>query len=536
MPAIDKAGSDNIRRVYLKVDLSGYQSSNVTTALLQLQITSADEGSFFDVYPCYDDSWSEANITWNNKPAFDAVFIDQVKPAVLSGLVQIDVTDFVNEQLGGDKVASFVVAEQYQRETAVVFGSSECAVPGNRPSLLMDGNALIVLEDSYVNSADATVNYGNDTTLNAFDGWDYSNSTYTPGMEIDIHETLGIWGPNKTQHAWHWNGYAADHQSGHSPVETTEDQNEFRTFGVYWTKGKIEFYIDGQNTYTHIGAEVCAVPSYMIISGQLGGWDNNGTDLETCFDPYLPLHLDVDYVKVWAGAKTGDSTYVPPETPSSLAIYTDTSTLNISVVQEKDCVVEEIASDAHEGDHAYEMAYDFTGWYTQFKLVVDNWAGHFAMSGFNVFSFAHKGAEGLNISVMLVEPGTEGAVTELGPVAGSADWQVDSITFSPSVGNYQAIQFEIGGAGSAAGTLLLDDIWGYRVEPTAVAGDAGSHNMAVPAGQALSRIPSSTVLLYGLNGRCISRHLPQKGARPAQGVYAIYEPGKKTRIATCLTH
>jgi hypothetical protein len=81
------------------------------------------------------------------------------------------------------------------------------------------------------------------------------------------------------------------------------DLNTWTTIGLYWTEGKLEFYVNGKNTWTYADARVCSAPSFLLLSGQTGGWDKNGDKFDVNFDPNLPKHMYFDYVKMWSGKK-----------------------------------------------------------------------------------------------------------------------------------------------------------------------------------------------------------------------------------------
>jgi len=124
-------------------------------------------------------------------------------------------------------------------------------------------------------------------------------------MEVDIFESIGIWGPQKTLHAIHWNGYGKDHQHiGHQVTELKGlDQTKWTTVGLYWEEGKLEFYVNGTKTWTYTNPRVGSARAFLLLSAQTGGWGGNADMKETVFEPSLPRHMYVDYVKVWSGKK-----------------------------------------------------------------------------------------------------------------------------------------------------------------------------------------------------------------------------------------
>jgi beta-glucanase (GH16 family) len=424
--------------------------------LLKLRVKQPAQGIVFDVYGCTSDDWNETGLTWNARPPHDALFLAHVRPTVpAEGWIEVDVTRYVTDQAAEDGVVSIALVDTYQVGAKLSLYSTEAGAD-KAPRLVLDEKELLPAHDGYVYARTPEQSYGAEPELKVLATYAYGSDTHTPGMEIDIHEPLGIWGPHRTQHAWHWDGYGKDHKSEHHAVKNTADQNEYRTFGLYWTQGKLEFYMDGELTHTHVGTEVGAVSSYLLLSAQVGGWDENGADLEKNFDPFLPKTLSVDYVKIWQGKKHNDEAYTPPVRPERVDIYSDSSTMEISVGQKKGCETKEVTTEAHEGTHSYEIAYDFDGWYGQAKFVMEGWSGRFPLRGYDAFQFAYKGAEGLELSTKLVH--ADGTVTELGKFEGSANWQVVEAKLPALKSDPQSIQFDISGAEKAKGMLYLDAI------------------------------------------------------------------------------
>ncbi|MBI3828811.1 MAG: DNRLRE domain-containing protein [Planctomycetes bacterium] len=299
-------GTDKLNEMkwaYLKFDLAAAEKPTKAVLKLKVKAAPANASYWFDVYRSLDDSWDQAKLTWKNKPVFDAIFLAQVKTKAEAGAwVEADVTKFVQEQSAGDKKATFVLADVQQQSKAFSFYSSE-ADEADRPRLELDGKAVLAAEDAYVYAAKPDENFGAEKELALFDGYSYVVSTFEKGMEIDILETLGIWGPGKLSHALHWDGYEKQHKSTGKQVSEIGDLNTWTTIGLYWTEGKLEFYVNGKNTWTYADARVCSAPSFLLLSGQTGGWDKNGDKFDVNFDPNLPKHMYFDYVKVWAGKK-----------------------------------------------------------------------------------------------------------------------------------------------------------------------------------------------------------------------------------------
>jgi len=301
---------NEVRWAYVKFDLAD-APRNAKKATLHVKVKAAPEDRhWFDVYRGLDDSWSEKTLTWKNKPKFDAAFLDHVHPAPAAGeWAEVDVTGFVNRELAGDRKATFVLAEILQQKWEVSFFSSE-AEEADRPYLSIDGKKVPATEDATVYAAKPDGNYGDAATLDIADFYSYLCSTKGGGMEIDIFEHLGLWGPHRTSHAVHWDGYGKDHKrDGHLVEELGGlDARNWTTCGLYWEEGKLEFYVNGTKTWTYANERVGSVPAWILLSAQVGGWGGNYSkdpaERARFLDPSLPRHLYVDYVKVWAGRKT----------------------------------------------------------------------------------------------------------------------------------------------------------------------------------------------------------------------------------------
>lgn len=294
---------DGYYQSYVKFDLTGVDPGAISTAELRMKPSSVETGVNNNVVfmKLYDDSWSESTLTWNNKPTADPVWVAQKwNGATVGQDMAVDVKDFVTQQMTGDKKMSFVLADTFMKTRLVKFHSSEAATQDDRPRLVINGVTYYATEDAYVRWGTlANTNYGTSVELAVQDEWADTASTFNGGMEVDILETLGIWGANKTQHAVHWDGYDTQHQSvGWSNITYPATGDGFHTYGVYWQPGLLEFYVDGVNTASWNNSRVMSVAAYLILSLQIGGWDNNNAGAQ--------VHnqvMEVDWVRVWSGAQ-----------------------------------------------------------------------------------------------------------------------------------------------------------------------------------------------------------------------------------------
>ena len=99
---------------YLKFNLSSVPwYANITSAKVCLYSIKEYNSPSISVHPVVNDDWSESDITWNNKPSYEAP-LDSV---VIDGTGKYycwDVTSFVKQQFSGDKVVSLALVPEVQ--------------------------------------------------------------------------------------------------------------------------------------------------------------------------------------------------------------------------------------------------------------------------------------------------------------------------------------------------------------------------------------------------------------------------------------
>ena len=301
----DYGWQDGYFRSFVKFNLTGVNPGAISTAELKMKVSAVESGGDNNVLfmKVNNDSWSESMLTWNNKPVEDPVWIAQRWNQAVAGQdMTVNVKDYVTQQMAGDKVISFAVADTFMKTKYVKFHSSEAVNQADRPRLVINGTTYYATEDSYVRWGGlADDNYGSNPELIVEESWADTATTFNGGMEFDIMESLGIWGPNRTAHAMHWDGYGAQHQvagsSGSIAFPATSDG--FHIYGMYWEPGKVEFYVDGVKTYEWANARVMSTTAYMLLSLQTGGWDGNNPGPQVNNQV-----LEVDWVRAWSGTKT----------------------------------------------------------------------------------------------------------------------------------------------------------------------------------------------------------------------------------------
>jgi beta-glucanase (GH16 family) len=190
------------------------------------------------------------------------------------------------------------------KHKGITFGSKESPFANDRPRLVINNSEVPnapLIKDAYVmDGQHQETNFGNKSELGVKNPWKKTSSTYDGGMEIDIMESLGVWGDNKTQHALHWD-YGPGNMKNHPKKEfagqsLNPSADGYHVYGMYWEPGRIVFYIDGQKTEEYKNDRVASIASYLLLSNQMGGWDGSKNEVP---DNFSPATMSVDYVRVW---------------------------------------------------------------------------------------------------------------------------------------------------------------------------------------------------------------------------------------------
>ncbi|WP_221392753.1 malectin domain-containing carbohydrate-binding protein [Dyadobacter sp. NIV53] len=132
-----KSGSTEsyIRNAYLKFPLTDL--GRIGSAKLRLYGSNAQNstGVNLAVYSVNNDTWKENTIVYSNAPSLSrklgSVIVD-----TNAKYYEIDVTDFVKQQAGGDKTASFVLSNPDKQNSLVVLNSRENTE--NQPQLIVE--------------------------------------------------------------------------------------------------------------------------------------------------------------------------------------------------------------------------------------------------------------------------------------------------------------------------------------------------------------------------------------------------------------
>ena len=113
--------------------------------------------------------------------------------------------------------------------------------------------------------------------------------------EIDIMEHIG--------HDWDWVYHTYHYFDEDGNLRSTKSQekvgvdytNDFHTFGVEWSPGKIDFYVDGVVSHTITDSEVSSQEMYIIANTAIGGWWPGSPDFTTTF----PGTYEIDYIRAF---------------------------------------------------------------------------------------------------------------------------------------------------------------------------------------------------------------------------------------------
>lgn len=147
------ASTGYMRASYLKFSVG---DSNVVSAKLRLYGRNMESTATINihVYGLDNDAWTESGITWNNAPA-----APQSTPTVVgvnsqAAYYEFDVTNYVKQQIAGDKIASFILNDPLKQNKVVFFNSKENAA--NPPQ-------LVITYDSTVQPPSKTLSFAPDS-------------------------------------------------------------------------------------------------------------------------------------------------------------------------------------------------------------------------------------------------------------------------------------------------------------------------------------------------------------------------------------
>lgn len=146
------------------------------------------------------------------------------------------------------------------------------------------------------------------------------------GSEIDIFEFMPWWksedgflshsgmiwaygkatATNPEPHA-HGNYTLGNDGYGPKEIRYPDADTKFHTYGLYWDKERLVFFIDSKPVFRVKDAQhVGNVPEYILLNCamSLNGWGkgpNKKDPTRAQIDAGLPTSMDIDYVRVYSG-------------------------------------------------------------------------------------------------------------------------------------------------------------------------------------------------------------------------------------------
>ncbi|MCE7044513.1 polysaccharide lyase family 8 super-sandwich domain-containing protein [Dyadobacter sp. CY312] len=198
----ESAGYD--REVFVKFDLSTF-SASPDSAVIQLRVNNANTAvanTRWGFYLVEDNTWTEAAINWNNKPAHTTK-LGELTGASAGSVVKLNITQAVINRLTADKILSVRVASEPTTTDAAVISKTDGAFNARenmnadyRPQIWIYGkvpevteevkkDSILAVADSYVRSnGNAANNYGTQGYLVARNKSDDMQEIY---LKFDMH-------------------------------------------------------------------------------------------------------------------------------------------------------------------------------------------------------------------------------------------------------------------------------------------------------------------------------------------------------------
>jgi hypothetical protein len=113
------------RSAYLKFSLASV--SSLSSAKLRIYGRNTDNTTSVSVYAygVDNDTWTESGITWNNAPGASTASLSTVSVNDQGQYYELDVTDYVRSQAGGDKVLTLLIKDPNTQNKNLAFNSKE---------------------------------------------------------------------------------------------------------------------------------------------------------------------------------------------------------------------------------------------------------------------------------------------------------------------------------------------------------------------------------------------------------------------------
>jgi beta-glucanase (GH16 family) len=139
------------------------------------------------------------------------------------------------------------------------------------------------------------------------------------GSEVDIMEAWG-W-TDKINHAIHWDGYGADHQSVGTADYPPGIRNGYHIYTLIWDPDMYYFYIDSVEVWRTTGGGVCNQPGFLQLTGEVST-ESWAVDPSWAKDPAGAVYPDsfmVDWVRVYRAQTVGVGD-TPERTPTEFSL------------------------------------------------------------------------------------------------------------------------------------------------------------------------------------------------------------------------
>lgn len=134
-------------------------------------------------------------------------------------------------------------------------------------------------------------------------------NTFIDGAEVDIMEAFG-W-TNKINHAVHWDGYGAAHDSDGKNELIAGIRSGYHTYSMDWYPDKYLFFVDGKQVWNSRESVkltgVCNKPGYIKVTAEISteDWAINQWWSNDPAKATYPDSFKVDYVRVYEFGPNG---------------------------------------------------------------------------------------------------------------------------------------------------------------------------------------------------------------------------------------
>ena len=448
------AGEDNDRETLIRFDLSGLQGV-VVSATLQLYCKGLSNGSPTSVYT-YSvavDSWTETTVTWNTRPAAVSLLSFRGDIATVGQIYPFNVTSFVAQQNGGDRIVSFLLRDDGEVKRVADFDRREDSHP---PTL--------VIETSQTYSLTAQTLGSGQVTLSPDGG------VYLTGTVVTL---TAVPGPG-----WQMSSWAGDLSGSANPAQLTMDANKT----VWATFTEIPRYtLTPQTSGLGTVALSPSAPNYLA-----------GTSVSLTATPGPGWSFDG-----WSGDLQSTAN---PSTIVMNAAKTVTASFHAAPATPSDIVLEEIASGGSTASTLVETAAPLAGIDANLYLAAVTTKPHRTVNsiiGLNLTwtlvgsQCSGRGESGVSLWMALGNKVTDATVVQA-VLAAAADNAVVVVSRWSGVDRVQPLGTLVAGNSNGIGGACNGGI------------DATTYSVAIPD-------PGTDKLVFGVVAHREATHVPGSG-------------------------